>query len=38
MKSLEILENCITVLSGKNKLLENIILTQNQAWYIAQSG
>jgi len=42
MKSLEFYENYITVLCstsvGKDKLFDNIILTQNPAWHITQSG
>ncbi len=38
MKSLEIYENYITLLCLKKKLFDNIILTQNHAWHITQSG
>jgi hypothetical protein len=39
MKSLEIDENNITLFClGKNKLFDNIVLTQNNAWHITQSG
>jgi hypothetical protein len=39
MKSLEFYENYITlVCPGKNKLFDKIILTQNHAWHIIQSG
>ncbi len=37
MKSLEFYENYITPMSGK-KLFDNIILTQNHAWHMTQSG
>ena len=38
MKSLEFYENYITLFSlEKNKLFDNIILTQDHAWYITQS-
>jgi hypothetical protein len=39
LKSLEFLENNITLFClEKNKLFDNIILTQNHAWHITQSG
>jgi hypothetical protein len=39
MKSLEFYENYITLFCmEKNKLFDIIILTQNHAWHITQSG
>jgi hypothetical protein len=39
MKSLEFYENYITLFCHENKkLFDNIILTQNHAWHITQSG
>ncbi len=39
MKSLEIYENYITLFClVKNKLFDNILLTQNQKWHNTQSG
>jgi hypothetical protein len=38
MKSLEFHENYITLFCMKKKLSDNIILTQNHAWHITQSG
>jgi hypothetical protein len=38
MKSLEFYENYITMSVWKKKLSGNIILTQNHAWHIPQSG
>jgi hypothetical protein len=38
MKSLEFSENYITLFYLEKKLFDNIILPQNQAWHITQSG
>jgi hypothetical protein len=39
MEILEIYENYITLFClKKNKIFDNIILTQNHAWHITQSG
>jgi hypothetical protein len=39
MESVEFYENYITLFFlEENKLFENIILTQNHAWHITQSG
>ncbi len=38
MKSLEIYENSSLSSVWEKKLFDNIILTQNRAWHITQSG
>jgi hypothetical protein len=38
MKSQEIYENYIPLFRMEKKLFDNIILTQNHAWHIIQSG
>ncbi len=38
MKSLEFYENYITLFCLGKKLFDNIMLTQNHAWHITQSG